>query len=444
MLPPLFLSVPLSTKLAIFWRAHLASESVAAPTRHGPVSFLIIRLDSLGDVVLTTPLFRELKRAFPGSSCTVVVQDAFRPVLLTNPHIDGIFGLRPLQMPWLPKRIRSLLSVLLLYWGRLRGTRFDVAIFPRWDIDDQFATLLCTLVDAKERIGYTEAASLSKQRHNSGFDAAFSTCLPAGPVRHEVLRNLEIVKALGGKVEDRRLEVRLTQRDREFALKLLTNVPRSSAVIAIGIGGGTAGRRWPLKNYAESLTQLGQERRVQPVIICSHEEREDARKLADLLLGEAIVVSGAPLRKVCAVLERCDLFIGNDSGSAHLAGAMNCKVIVISRHPVGGDPNHANSPIRFAPFCDQVRVLQPATGLDACTTECVCSGPHCITAVSVEQAVAAAREMLLTNASSAAWTDMVPSHCNDSPSPSDLGSAAALKKVPELARVVKSTPANSL
>ena len=47
------------------------------------------------------------------------------------------------------------------------------------------------------------------------------------------------------------------------------------------------------------------------------------------------------------MLERCDLFIGNDSGTAHLAAAMDCKTIVISRHPRDGDPNHSNSPVRF-------------------------------------------------------------------------------------------------
>ncbi len=81
------------------------------------VSLLVIRLDGLGDVVLTTPLFRELKRAFPGSHCTVVVQDAFRPLLVTNPHIDEIIGLRPLTGGWLPARVRSLLSVLWLLLG---------------------------------------------------------------------------------------------------------------------------------------------------------------------------------------------------------------------------------------------------------------------------------------------------------------------------------------
>ena len=443
MLPPLFLSVRVPTKLAIFWRAHLAPATwIGSPRREG-LSLLVIRLDGLGDLVLTTPLFRELKRAFPGSFCTVVVQEAFRPLLVTNPNIDEIIGLRPLQAAWLPARLRTLLSVLLLYWGRLRGRRFDIAISPRWDVDDRLATFLCSLVDAAERVGYTETASPAKQRHNRGFDATFNICLSAGPVQHEVLRNLEIVKALGGKVDNSKLEISLTNRDREFASKLLANVPASSAAVAVGIGGGSASRRWPLENYAESLTRLGKEHRVQPVIICSHDERKEACKLQKLLRGEAIIISGAPLRKVCAVLERCDLFIGNDSGSAHLAGAMNCKVIVISRHPSGGDPNHANSPIRFAPYCDRVRVLQPAAGLDACKTECLSSEPHCIKAMSVDQVVAAAGEMLRRDTPSVACiqANMAPPHNDDSCPAINTAAAGALKKAAELPKAGKSRPA---
>ncbi len=443
MLPPLWLSVRVPTKLAIFWRAHLAPAARADPPRRDGPSLLVIRLDGLGDVVLTTPLFRELKCAFPGSSCTVVVQDAFRSLLVTNPNIDEIIGLRPLRTAWLPARARSLLSVLWLYWGRLRGRCFDVAISPRWDVDDRLATFLCSLVDAKERVGYTETASSAKQRHNRGFDAAFNTCLSAGPVQHEVLRNLEIIRALGGKVEDGKLEISLTRRDRDFASKLLANIPATSTVVAVGIGGSSASRQWPLENYAQTLTQLWKEHRMQPMIICSDGEWEEAGKLAKLLCCEPIIVSGAPLRKVCALLEHCDLFIGNDSGSAHLAGAMNCKTIVISRHPSGGDPNHANSPIRFAPYCDQVRVLQPAAGLDSCKAECLSAAPHCITTVSVEQAVAAAREMLRdTSSQSGIETNLSPPPNDDSRPVIDPAAAVALSKAAVLSKVARSRPAN--
>jgi hypothetical protein len=61
-LPPLFLSVRLPTLLAMFWRAHISRAPIAGVSRKEPLSFIVFRLDSLGDVVLTTPLFRALKK----------------------------------------------------------------------------------------------------------------------------------------------------------------------------------------------------------------------------------------------------------------------------------------------------------------------------------------------------------------------------------------------
>jgi heptosyltransferase-2 len=139
---------------------------------------------------------------------------------------------------------------------------------------------------------------------------------------------------------------------------------------------------------------LAQQASVQPVIVCSAAEDEPALRLSSLLNCKAVILSGTPLRETCAVLEHCDVFIGNDSGSAHLAAAMGCRTIVISRHPRDGDPNHSNSPLRFGPYCETARVLQPATGVDTCTGGCQVSAPHCIMAVSVNEVIAAARNVL--------------------------------------------------
>ena len=394
MLPPLFLSVRVPTLLARFRRALFCEKLVSGLPRRGRLSIIIFRLDAMGDVVMTTPLFRELKRTHPKSHCTVVLRHAFRPLLVTNPYIDEILTLTELRTTWLPRRVQQLLAAMLLYWKHLRKKSYDIAISPRWDVDEDLATMLCLLTNATERIGYTEKASPLKQRLNRGFEAAFSIRLPGGPVRHEVVRNLAVVEAFGGTVHDSSLEVRLTERDREFASRLLANVPSSAKVIALGIGAASAGRRWPLERYAECISRLARKVEVQPIIVCSAAEREAALKLAELLRCAPILLSGGPLREACAVLERCDLFIGNDSGTAHLAAAMDCKTIVISRHPRDGDPNHGNSPLRFGPYCRRARVLQPATGLAACTSCCRVLEPHCIKAVSVDDVVAAVRAML--------------------------------------------------
>ena len=393
-LPPLFFSVRLPTMLAMFWRRHIRERKFPASSRKDPLSFLIFRLDALGDVVLTTPLFRALKAAHPESRCTVVVQEQYKSLLVTNPHIDEILTLPRIRPAWLPQRVKRLASATLLYWTQLRRRHFDFAISPRWDVDEHLATYLCVLTHAASRVGYSEKVSAAKQQINRGFDAAYDLCLPPGAVRHEVLRNLAIAEALGATELDGRIEIRLTERDRRKAAKLLAKVSSSTKLIAIGIGANSPGRRWPLQRYADVVAQLRKQYDVQPVIVCSGPELGDALKLADRLPVRPIILSGAGLREVCAVLERCELFLGNDSGAAHLAAAMDCKVIVISRHPLDGDPNHCNSPVRFAPQCAQLKVLQPPTGLDECHEGCRVAAAHCITGVSVDRAVAAARTML--------------------------------------------------
>jgi heptosyltransferase-2 len=394
MLPPLFFSVRLPTLLAMLWRKYIQRDSIVGMSHKEPLSIIVFRLDALGDVVLTTPLFRELKQAYPKSRCTVVVQPAYRSLLVTSPHIDEVLSLPDVKPGWLPQAVKRLISAVLLYRTRLRGRHFDFAISPRWDVDEHLATFLCVLTNAASRVGYSENASPAKQRLNRGFDAAFSNCVPAGPPRHEVLRNLAIVEALGGTVSDDTLDIRLTERDRRKASKLLAQAAVSSKLVAIGIGARSPGRRWPLQRYSQTLLPLAKEYPVQAVIVGSATERGEAAELAHSFPGNTILVLGAPLREVCAVLERCDLFIGNDSGCAHLAAAMSCKTIVISRHPRSGNRNHFNSPVRFAPHGGCVRVLQPVTGLDGCKSACSSLEPHCITGVTVDEVVAVARQML--------------------------------------------------
>ena len=109
---------------------------------------------------------------------------------------------------------------------------------------------------------------------------AFDVVVPPGPLQHEVDRNLAIVEVLGARVENRRLEICLTENDRKFASELLNHHDRRRVLVAIGIGARAASRKWPLQRYAECIARLNQQRLVQPVIVCSGEE--DARGLGAL------------------------------------------------------------------------------------------------------------------------------------------------------------------
>lgn len=384
--------VRIPTLLALWWTRLTRRR----PLPHtAPASIIIFRLDALGDLVLTTPLFRELKRNFPQASVTVVAQQAYRSILITNPYIDEVLGVPSMRHSWLPKGLSNLLAVLSLYWRELRGRRFDLAISPRWDTDEHLATLLCLLTKAGLRAGYSETSSPAKLRYNRGLERAFDVCLEPGPLQHEVLRNLAFVGALGGVVQQTALEIHLTPEDRARAERTLAGIDERSVVVGVGIGAQSPGRRWPLERYAACLSELARQFDIVTVITCAPSEHADAMHLASVLENRSVISDSAEIRETCALLARCQLFIGNDTGSAHLAAAMRCPSIVISRHPQSGAAEHPNSPARFAPWCAAAKVLQPERGRDACTTHCSHVEPHCILQISVAQVVASASTMLM-------------------------------------------------
>lgn len=390
----LVLWVFVPTRVAIWWARSRRGERNPPSAKRN--SFILFRLDALGDLVLTTPLFRELKRAYPNAHVAAVVQQSHRSVLESNPYIDELLSVPSVRTPSRLKHARYLVTVLKFYWRELRRRRFDIAICPRWDTDEHLATLLCIVTRAGLRVGYSERASAGKRRFNRGFDRAFDICLDTGPLRHEVERNLSIIEALGGTIDDTSTEITLTEEDREYANRVLRNIPAHCVLVVLGIGAQSMGRRWPLERYSAVIDELSKQYPVHVVITCAPLEHEQASHLARTLPGGSTISDSAAIRETCALLAGCDLFIGNDTGAAHLAAAMKCPTIVISRHPRSGDPEHPNSPARFTPWGVAARVLQPERGLDDCDARCrEISRPHCITQVSVPEVVAAANALLM-------------------------------------------------
>src|SRR3974390_1512628 len=178
--------VTLPTWLASTWRKFLAKQPARPNRSDSPRSILVTRLDQLGDLVLTTPLFRELKRMYPGARLTAAIPETFMGILATNRNVDEILPVRRIAPKWLPERVRRLVSALLFYWRRLRHRHFDLAVSPRWDVDENLATLLCAAVSATRRVGYSSRTTEAKRKLNRWFDGAFDLVVAPGGLQHEL------------------------------------------------------------------------------------------------------------------------------------------------------------------------------------------------------------------------------------------------------------------
>jgi ADP-heptose:LPS heptosyltransferase len=346
---------------------------------------LVVRLDEIGDVLLCTPFLRELRRSFPDAWITLVVKPGVRSLVEFCPHVNEVLAFDRRTAG------RALRFAARHLWRR----RFELAINPRRDIDWYNANLLSYLSGAPWRVGYAVAAG---GVGGSGRDQLLTTAIENNPAQHEVNHDLDLLRRTGGVVTDDSLEVWVTKSDELAADRLLGSrgVQSGEMPIALAPGAGWPARIWPVENFLE-LAQRMRVAGTRTVVVGGPDAVPMGRLMASL--GDAVVdLSGVTtLRQTAAVLSRCRLFVGNDSGPMHLAAAVGVPVVEVSSFPRTGPREHVNSPHRFGPWGVPAVVLQPDRPLPPCVDRCQASTAHCISQIEVDEVYAAVRGLLDRN-----------------------------------------------
>ncbi len=349
---------------------------------------LVVRLDEVGDLIMTTPLLRELRRNIPRAWITLVVQSHTYNLVERCPYVNEVatYDKDPDVTGWLLRRHwRALVLASKHLWHR----RFDLAIVPRWDADVSHASFLAYFSGAPWRLGYSEKITYRKSQENRGYDHLFTHVMKGNGPKHEVERNLHVIRRMGWTVHQKHLEIWLGPEDERFAEAVLSrnDVRPEDPLVAFGPGAGTPGRMWPVHNFAELGAWLRDEFDARILVVGGEGEehlgRELERRLGDTVID---VVGQTTLRQAAALLKRCQLYCGNDSGPMHLAAAAGLAVVEVSRHPKYGDPSHDNSPKRFGPWNVRSTVIRPERPTFPCTDHCSVDGQaHCILNIAVDR-----------------------------------------------------------
>jgi len=356
---------------------------------------LVVRLDEIGDVVMTTPFLRELRRNLPNAWITLVVKPTVYNLVELCPYVNEV-----LVYDWRVSRYLSPLQYcwrILQFVHRLWHHHFEVAIVPRWDTDYYCATLIAYFSGATWRVGYSENVTAQKKHLNCAFDRLLTHPLQDSTLKHEVEHNLDVIRFIGGEVKNDQLELWLGEEDKMFAEKLLRDyrVKPDDLLVGLAPGAGASKRLWPIDRFAELGSWLQNTYEARLLIVGGLGEELMGEKL-EQAIGASVIntVGHVTLRQTVALLKHCRLFVGNDAGPMHMAAAVGVPVVEISCHPKSGSPYCANSPLRFRPWRIRCIVLQPETPRPPCTEECVAKYPHCILNITVEQVKQAVVKLL--------------------------------------------------
>ena len=350
---------------------------------------LVIRLDHLGDAILTSSLFRELRRSSPEAKLTLLTNSEIFPLVEHCPYFDRIEVVPRFKARRFGE-VRRLAEDML--WARqtLWPSQFDLAVVPRWENEEFREGFYAYVSGATWKVGFAGKPQSQTGLKDNAFDRFYTHLAPSGSPRHEVERNLELLSWIGGTVADRRTEVWIDAADRKFAEATLPMTTNGNRVrVAVVLGASSTSRRWPLERFAEAVQWMTQTLGWEVVLLGSRSEIELGRVVEPS--GGSLVrnlIGATTIRQTIAVLETCDLYVGNDTGPMHMASAVGVPVVEITGHPANGSKVHERSTGRFRPFDVPYWIAQPPSGVDECRDFCIRSErgeSHCVLAVTTEQ-----------------------------------------------------------
>lgn len=331
-------------------------------------SILIVRLSAIGDVIQSTPVARQFKLQHPDCHLTWIVERKALAGIEHNPHVDRIVVMDP-------KRIVSWLQVL----NKLRG-RFDVTI----DLQCLAKSGLVTgLVGAWGRIGRDDAREGSK---------LFYTRRMPTRMDHVYISQhyLEQCSDFGLDINDYVPELYLPDSDQQAAKKLWREMglPLDRPVVALIAFGAEPTREWSQERFAAVGDTLAASHKAQCVIFGTQAELPRAEALAARMTHTPVILAGrTSLGQAAALLQRCSLAIGGDTGLIHYAFALGTPLVcLLGASPLRNGPKGKQA-ITVAAECPQ----RPCRPSDQCPRG---RGRPCMEQISVEEVLEAAGKLL--------------------------------------------------
>lgn len=275
---------------------------------------LIIRTDGIGDLLNSTPAVALLRQNYPSAEITVLARPLNAPVLVGNPDVNKV-------LVFDRHGEHRKLSDQIHFMNGIRKDKFDLVVAMQ---TATFPHFIAFLSGANYRLGRYQ------KRFKSTLTHAWRGRYRKGET-HEVDRNLDLVRLICQGESERKLVFNLLPDEIKSAETHLESLGIHNRTFLIGIhpGGSSFDKRWPEKQYAELADRLVHHYNATILLLHGPSEMELTHNIQQGMQSDAFVYAPETIRELGAMLNRCDLFVCNDSGPMHLAAALNIPTTAI-------------------------------------------------------------------------------------------------------------------
>lgn len=356
---------------------------------------LCVRLDAMGDVLMTTPALRALRDAAEGRRITLLTSPSGAAIACMVPEVDDVIVY---DAPWLKAtapRIDSAPDHAML--RQIRDRRFDAAvIFTVFSQNPLPAALFCYLADIPLR------AAHCRENPYQLLTTWLRETEPEEGIAHEVERQCRLVAALGARAEPSPLSLTVSAqaRERTDAALACAGIDPDGTWFVVHPGATAPSRRYPPERFTKAVARVQRETGATVVLTGDAGERALAEEIREALPRPAISLAGAlSLDELVALIAAAPLLLTNNTGPAHIAAAVGTPVVVL----------YALTNPQHTPWRVVSRVLSHDVPCRNCFRS-VCPHGHnaCLTGIPPDDVSAAVLELLAARLTPAARAPFLP------------------------------------
>lgn len=286
-------------------------------------NILIVRQhNQIGDMLCSLSLYKAIKKKHPESHITLVASKTNYqiPFLDINPYVNRVLIYD-----------KSSYKTIINFYRRLCDRKYDFGFVPSTITVSRTSHIINFLSGAKIRIGVN---SIDGIKNKSSFLLNLKDDFN-WEGKHQLIRNLEIAQLASIDLTEEELkEIKLTFSDEDisFAKNFIDkNYPdRAKKIIAFHTGAGKTANIYPTENFIQLIRKLYRKFNNHILLTSGWTDETILQKVTSALEQDAIcykVVHNLPVKKLGAVLSMIDLYITNDTGTMHIAGFSNTKMI---------------------------------------------------------------------------------------------------------------------
>ena len=266
---------------------------------------LIIRPARVGDVLLTTPIIRSLRKKFPDAQIDFLVAKASFQILENNNYLDNVLIFDKTKTLYWTKKIRhEKYDLILDYFGNSRSI------------------LIILFSGAKIKIGY--------KGHGKGFVYNVNIKRGFDNGNYTVNDLYKYLNVLNAKTDGYKLDFFIDDRSKKYIENYITNNLGNKDFIVISPTSRRQARVWKEEYFAEVITYIRRNYKFEVILVWGGEnELEVVSRINKIAKYNAHIAPKTDLKQLSALIAKSKLMITNNNGPMHIAVSQGIPTITI-------------------------------------------------------------------------------------------------------------------